>query len=125
MKIQYKPLSGNKISLNYNDEIKNNLENLKIQSQIFAEEYEINREDKPIFSEYVLELMDKKKLDRPIFKDRTLLSDSTYTRLINRVDFFPNPCWHPYGEFFTAHCRKKAEIGCQSSAFPQQYLTTP
>ena len=41
------------------------------------------------------------------------------------LDFFPNPCWHPYGEFFTAHCRKNAEIGCQSSAFPQRYLTTP
>ena len=70
--------------MNYNDEIKNNLENLKIQAQIFAEEYEINREDKPIFSEFVLELMDRKKWDRPIFKDRTLLSDSAYTRLISK-----------------------------------------
>ena len=44
---------------------------------------------------------------------------------ISTIDFFPNPCWHPYGEFFTAHCRKNAEIGCQYSAFPQRYLTTP
>jgi len=85
MKLEYKPLSGNKTFEESYGELTDNTENLRLKTQKFEEEYEVLRVDNPTFTEFILELMEKKKWNRKIFKDRTLLSDSTFTQIINNL----------------------------------------
>ena len=83
MKLEYRPLLGSKVFEESYGKLTNDEKNLKLKVAKFKEEYEILRVDNPTFTEFVLELMEKKKWDRKIFKDRTLLSDSTFTQIIN------------------------------------------
>lgn len=85
MKIEYRSLSNQTTTLNESSFV-NNIHFLKSKISKFRTEYQVFRKDNYNFSKLIFDILQKRKWNRAIFKDRTLLDDSTYTRIMKMDD---------------------------------------
>jgi len=74
MQFNYTSLSGKRMSINFDDDITNNPENLKLKIQKFRKEYKAFRVDEPTFSEKASGLIKNRKWNSSILCSVTLFT---------------------------------------------------